>query len=1274
MDLIKNLLKKITPPDELKLENNGDIKLGSTTLFKCIFKADIDGDGEKECLNPFSTIKLGEDKISLVDETGRIDIPQTNLPEICQLRIVPPPEQESMSQEERAALNKACFDLQKIQREAANQVYFAKKIFNNTDPLSDCLFLRNCKSSCNLRFGKITYTISILDIIGMFLPMGWVNTIMKIANFASKLQEIYNIVNTIKETINLGIAFLNNFLKTTTYLSTFFASFKNLLQVFSQDDFGKLLADYSENLLKFSQAKSEAQNMIVDAQKESLSLINMLQQEKGVNFLFGEDEQSEAKRNELKNLINDYTHNFLNVEQVVSLLEENVKSIGEKTKKRGEIDCPQGKISLNNCFISTSTLSSICDVGLSEEEVEVYCPGGYFVIPFPQTLGIHKIPLPEEIEGELEVTCRANCTISCKEPVNNWFDSFKVIYYYNIELQKEIAKLQKHFSQYNLGPSKRIREIFSYLETNYNLLLASQQLLPLVEGERQYWLTRNNSILVNSFEEAEKWGEKNCLYDPDLAYFNWENKIKEFGMINFALVNEVLDFADWFVHNDENLSFQANFLPKESLKFIFSVPLINWQLEEINLGLTELEKKPEAEDASTMISQLKDKISQLKPKILSLNQTWFEKEKNSLDVFFADILTIKTLSKEILSILDESQGIFSEIIQTLGFSPAELTEVKELLFDKTKDLIEKFLNDLANFEEEKTIEEISVLLSAISGLEGIIEMFFHVQEQLSEIKPTLEIPVFQITANADDFLRGNFDFGGEADNFDSFKEKILGNPLYYLEKYFTAAARQISKIKSQLISLGKLESIKSETENIIDKCNILEQMISGDEELRNGCNTLEFIFKYSPKEIEVDCQALESSSLLDDETLADKCDLRDKVVSTITSLNISREEFLEIDNPKNWWGSKVCALIPPFLTVPGGLKPPQPNPELEECLVVADLLTPEFVGEILTEEFKEQCGSLQYQKDLKLECDYFELLKKAIDDNCGRNEECKSLREKISNLIPFCPGWSGEIPDLTTDENRMTESFENKNLEEAENVCQVKLSDMRTPLEKIMDVYSLLLAIKSGTLFYKGVKTSVEDAKRVYENAQKIITMIKELPGKLKESNEKIIEGSGLDIELVKCIANPAVGYNDQTGTAGGQVCPNINYLFSIIESNFSLLRSDLKHLDMVRRKKEWINLKAGEINASLIATYPIKYSSVNQLYNEAENIKKRSQNLWALATALNFAAENCTCGQSYCKFPLCISGVPLTLSPLTNAYCWLVYILRYPMLKQAKVLENYLK
>jgi len=193
--------------------------------------------------------------------------------------------------------------------------------------------------------------------------------------------------------------------------------------------------------------------------------------------------------------------------------------------------------------------------------------------------------------------------------------------------------------------------------------------------------------------------------------------------------------------------------------------------------------------------------------------------------------------------------------------------------------------------------------------------------------------------------------------------------------------------------------------------------------------------------------------------------------------------------------------------------------------------------------------------------------------------------------------------------------------------------------------------------------------------------MIEGLKGAMtKKYNETVstkAASGGADIEWFKCVAAPAesqAGGKKTTGPKGGLVCPQVKTFFTQLQAQFAQIRQELHALDKARRKTESADLYLPWDEDKYIHLYdkfPVAYESITPMYERAEQLKKEAQFVWALATALNFANENCACGMSYCKLPFCISGLPLTLSPLKDPYCVLVWILRSPMVNMAERLAK---
>lgn len=324
--------------------------------------------------------------------------------------------------------------------------------------------------------------------------------------------------------------------------------------------------------------------------------------------------------------------------------------------------------------------------------------------------------------------------------------------------------------------------------------------------------------------------------------------------------------------------------------------------------------------------------------------------------------------------------------------------------------------------------------------------------------------------------------------------------------------------------------------------------------------------------------------------------------------------------------------------------------------------------------------------------------KKDINGFCRSKNATKgkiiteTINSDINDIDGFfdCNILTGILPlvdSISVDLTASTEKAQQAR-EVALKLCSQSTTDMRTPLNEIMRVFSVLLGVKSGTASMNGLSALYFDAQKIRQRAEDVINLIKEAPKKFAElwnSKDEInkIGKDNVKIKPVKCISGPMISYaqgsKPLTGANGGQVCPNVGDQFSQLDSSFSQIRQDLRMIDMARRQPSKI-IGLGNLSIK-IDVYPIDpdlNEVVSPIYERAKEIKEKSQLLWALATAINYANENCTCGQSYCPqlgpVPLCISGLPLTLTPLKQPFCHLIWTLRYPLGSLAEKLKQELE
>jgi len=1335
----QNLFRKINLPEEIKLTDRGDVALGGLTLFRC-----IDKDSEGKCINPFSTIHLGSDQTPVSDSNGRLMVPQARIPDDCQLKIPQPstPGEEELSRKESQSLFEACTIFRSIQRNAINQVFVAKKLFNNTDPLSNCLFLRNCKSSCKLRLGEISYTISLFDVALMITgPLGFANTIRKIANIAMQVKKVLDVVTLFKDIIVDGFNALKDILKTAGYLSSFFYAFSTVLEV-GPAGFKSLFGSFSNNLLLFSQAKSEIATHIGKSQDEADTLINILRQEKGLSFLFKDNEDSQKKREKLKELINGLTVKIEDIESLMSRLKQTTKAVKDLKEPAGEVSCeeeptepcrvisslPQGcygekgKTGDNGIrddrVIKCPAATYEIQVGQGPEDIpgnnngvfpsncltegnKITCPATSCSLDYSRLFGVQEVNCPTISKNPVQISCPTKCSVSCISPKNNWYSYFQTIGQ-GIDTWTDVINIYK--SCLNTCPDLRLcaSNCFLYL-TNPSAvdtidvlkdfqgkLSQEAKKIPSFTDENNqehtyFWNEQTSTITTWSLEEAKKWGEENCQYNHRLRYFLWKNKIKNIEGVDFGEAKENFE-----VLLSEMAQSQNQLTPQQASTFLnnfLSTPQINFRLDRVNNLLEDLkndlksENNPKKEMINN-IGEIENKIKKLELIFGNLNQDLTRKITTTTSEYVKRVAEAKKGCQTILNIVEEIDALYQKV-KDVNPSNEGLKQTESVVLGTVKDIASNFLDQLGLFEQDlgQTIENLIIPLVLIEDVEKIKEMLDDLAEQVGQIQPTIDIE------------RG--------ESVDDLIKNIGQDPLPQLEKYFDKADKDVNDIVSLINNdfnnrLNKMsdspnkENNKRKIADLKDYVETIGQEISGGKGTENACQAVSFLSKTPPPEIEQACQGLKDNSLLDDQDLQDKCDFRSQIGVFLTNANLTIEDFdqkiksgeIPPGTLNDFWKDEACGEAPPPI-ISGGDLGMQPNPDFQEWSNCATLpISPEMIDNLSQKELKEKCLTLSEQKSLTLGCDNYETIKNALKNKCpGGISQCSVLRDSFEALKQHCDSWNNSIPNLTIDQDPAKEDFQNSQLEQAQKICSSQLSDLRTPLEEVMKVFAVLLGIKSGTLAYKGVKTSIEDVKKIIASVKKFKKAIKELPEKLKERNDYPSGGSGFSIEAVRCISKPALGYNGISGPRGGPVCPAIDQLFSTIQSEFSLMRQNLNKLYMLTKEKKWWGAKIGSLKIGLLKTYPdynggkgVYFDKVSHLYERAQGIKERSQNLWGIAVAINFASQNCTCGQSYCELPLCFSGAPLTLEPLSNPYCYIVYVLRHPFLKQVKTLENYLK
>ena len=1356
---INKIMKKINIPDEVKVTDDGNITLGKWKVAKCVSKKDLNGNGIKTCTNPFKGVTLGEDKIETETPDHRPLLIKTKLPEICQLKIPLNEGEETMSQEERLALMKSCYDLQRVQRAAANEAYFAREMFNRTDPLSDCFFVKNCRTSCKLRFGEIGYTVGWQDIAKLFLPGGWILFIGKVLNIVKKVQTVYDVFNEIKVAARSGIKAINDFLKETSYLATFYQSLQRMVNLNGINGFTKMFNDYSKNLLYYSQAKTESLNLVKKTIGESDRLIELIEKIQGLDSIFKENS---ANQQQLDRIIKGYVARLESLKTFLDKLNQQKKEIEgavpsaynnscqasnsntacwpkriifgneEKTpdKKDSSINFGNNKYHLWKNIYSTKWVLTGSD-GLYRE---FDCPKNNKFLEEDYTI-------QPKIQGNPDIIISFApaeiCQVACIGPTNNWYGKINEIYNKAVSLKEKVDDYVKCINNPGTLSSDELTCRRNHLDSgNYSgsteaatsiiseLIKKQQDLLSLTNSfssSKNFWLitTSTPNILFYSPEETDK----QCVYDSNFYYDNWLSKTSETTDFDLVKINQSLSEL-------EN-KYKAKSDSHREIKRLLESPLVS-----VNIELSVSQMRKMADSASQISSSegqelmnkgnsLVEKLKKISNDLKDIEDIW-QAAVGSYDAstHLAKLIATKNLSEEISSLVKNSFPVLSEIenlIPSVFSDPDKQEYLKEtsLLRDRLNKIASivgeykngnnGFLGQIKDFEDtnmNKTFEMLKVFVDDILSIQNAIKNLANMGNDIKKLKPSLEIVPADVT---------------KMKNFDDFKKGIAKNPLSYLNDIIAGIESNMNNLFNifgevensvqntaptlNQVDQGAASDAVSLAEEIKDTwLNRIRVSIFGNEKIKIVCKNLSLLMKSDPLEIENSCQdvyARYNNVLPYKNTCANQEMLSNYLddVDTISGFDDSKDRLsqfcsLKLTNPGEWWQNNVCKATAPH----GQSRYYDVSPPWQEIDCVNNKPTKNEYDEVC--QRINECQEWEEIQQPKAECDYYEqVVKPALQDNCSQS----SQETKCINFITLDPSQKNlrsffdflcqknilstktcQIRNRKTLIVDLTNSSKEakKALSEVRLACLSGQSNIMAPLGEIMNVYAFLLGIKSGTLFYKGLKTSYQDAKLAYQNAQKAIRMIKELPKKLKSAHVSNGGGSGFNIKPIKCVPEPAFGYNNQTGPNGGPVCPEVDKFFSVIEANFDIVRQNLNQIDLRRRKlgiKDLIRIFGGAMIPKIGERlshrgYGIKYPSINEVYDEAKNIRNRARNLWAIGTAMNFAAKNCTCGKSFCVLPVCISGIPLTPAPLKEPYCYLVYILRHPFEKQIEVLENYLK
>ncbi|MDD5750102.1 MAG: hypothetical protein PHU56_00395, partial [Candidatus Pacebacteria bacterium] len=377
-DTVKKIASRIALPNNINFTKEGKLEMASWGT------VDLGFDG-----NPFDrmSLPLGGSPKQLIDpDTKMPAIANPEIPEECELRIKRPGDENDCSsedlsdtqreacEEELIAHRSACTQFIRLQKAAAQEAWIAKKIYNNTNPYDECFFLKNCRSKCYLSYGELKYVITWLDIAQFLLPTSWITVVKKVMGVIAALDKIKTAYDSLKSLLTDGIKLVNGFFTAFNYLSNMFAALDNIggtmsaaigvaavvgsgtieglnLKVpFNSMQYGaaagtaailaadskginsmtEMLKNFSDNLLRYSSAKSETNAYVLGIRRDLTALLegDVAIQSKGAKH-----EQELAyffePNNEVKKNLDQIVLNFQGSFKQLSSLLDNAVAPGQ---------------------------------------------------------------------------------------------------------------------------------------------------------------------------------------------------------------------------------------------------------------------------------------------------------------------------------------------------------------------------------------------------------------------------------------------------------------------------------------------------------------------------------------------------------------------------------------------------------------------------------------------------------------------------------------------------------------------------------------------------------------------------------------------------------------------------------------------------------------------------------------------------------------------------------------------------------------------------------
>lgn len=1256
-------------------------------------------------------------------------------------------------------VQRACLELNRVQKSAAQEVYLAKQVYAKTDPLDSCFFLKNCRSQCQLTFGGYAFKFDVAKLIEWFNPTG-IGIPKLIADVLDMLQKVNRAYSAVQNVLQVGTAIK----ELATNLGEVVHGFVNIFGLLAN---GSILSwtdketwQFTDNIIQFQLSKSDALQRIDETQKRILEITNLVLNANKI----GESAQWQKLSNIQAKFLQKFQKPWDPIEKKYYLggatLNDDIRNIldfqGKELKNTENtlddiFDFSREKNAANLSWFSANQQSNmeaiLRDIQSSVSNlrgVEINRKSGDFL----------QMDLGEIVSKNLD----------------------------GLIIDKDRAILEDNFIRDEIGiygiklgikqtsivggiTASKASALKDFLvKVIQNKVKAKRMLLDLGDIEKSLASLKTavngylDGVVVPGQPKGDCPGDSlgSCRSDhcSELAVKPCRDKCKV-AKTEGDCERACSFFNKTFKNPSSNPYLACRSYCQTKCQGGSRVSCADYDCRDAcNVGLDQC--RQECENNCPRSSG--GSVSSTKP-----NQEEVEKLRDDFDAHISFL-----------------QGYLNKMKNYIG-DDKKSCEYNESQFFTNLDVVEQgfFLNYIACFEkfEPEFFPKAKTILDFLEQLEFMSAKLDKAKESLTEVEPLLDTPseyenakdeVGQFMAEVDRVFTSPFDYIN--DRLDKISRNLrtasdLAGKLYN----DCANGKYYALVCAPLVQKDLSGSLKELYKNYLgEKATGVEDWLNSALEYSNDIDQItnaqtQGVFSVLQTEVpdwylptlEILGNFRQTKWALQDFWQKQNQAVETKLTKTVSAPNTCSEEFgfvcfgeepitrKELENlvlqriaDLIIMKAKIIEARESLTTAQNFTLPetesgnPMPNPFSEDSGLI------KIKGNNDLSEWQRQAG-LQIQgvdfptlfQELEKTNTNFKDSGFLGDLNQAENDLSK-IMEKVDGALGY-----GSIINRQPDDSIFKRSqeevatvlsqFDDEELKKAilaiagepgnpNSGVQKILQTEKTALspdsllsltnqvgdwvKKVMDAFALVIGIRSGySDIYKNIaEGGVSDSyKKLMEAWQKV----KELPDKIRgiwDNDPDINKTPQPSDEIITCKSAPAKGVGNKSGPQGGPVCPKVEYYTGLVNGQYRTIQDSLRSLELTRRIKkvsELAGFQGGKIKVSLfgakgefglndlravLRTQP--RSSIgwppefNNVYQWTSQVAERARIVWALSTAMDFATKKCVCGQSFCSKYACLSDLPLTPQAPSNAYCWVAYLFRWPLYKQALKLEAMLE